>query len=97
MSFLQQLRDASPELVMPTENPPPAGKPVHIHSYILDTDLWIIPDGWTGELDGPVYTDSEIRELDRLQPSPDELRQIHTAKVHLDGVLEPDAHTYPLK
>jgi hypothetical protein len=97
MSFLQQLRDASPELVMPTENPPPAGKPVHIHSYILDTDLWIIPDGWTGELDGPVYTDSEIRELDRLQPSPDELRQIHTAKVHLDGVLEPDAHSYPLE
>ena len=67
------------------ENPPPVAKPVHIYSRILNTDLWVVPDGWTGELDGPIYTDSEVRELDRLQVTAEELRVIHRAKIELDG------------
>jgi len=62
--------------------------PRHIYSRLLDTDLWVVPDGWTGELQGPVYTGSEIRELDRLQATPDELRKIHAAKMVIDGEIE---------
>ena len=63
---------------------------VHIYSRILDTEIWVVPDGWTGELDGPVYTDSEIRELERLQVTAKELRVIHRAKIGLDGdVMRP--------
>jgi hypothetical protein len=58
---------------------------LQIRSRILDTEVWVVPDGWTGELDGPTYTDSEIRELVRLQPIPEELRAIHRTKVQLDG------------
>jgi len=63
---------------------------VHIHSRLLDTDLWVVPDGWVGELDGPVYTDSEIRHLDKLNVTPDELRLIHAAKMAIDGELKWD-------
>jgi hypothetical protein len=59
--------------------------PAHIHSKILKTDIWIVPDGWVGELDGVVYSDAEVRELDRLQPTNEELWQIHMAKIELVG------------
>ncbi len=57
----------------------------HIHSRILDAEVWIVPDGWTGELVGPVYADAEIRELNRQAVTAEELSLIHSAKVELDG------------
>jgi len=68
---------------------------VHIHSRILETDLYVVPNDWTGELDGLVYADREVRELDRLKVTPDELRKIHAAKTATDGVIEPDAQPSP--
>jgi hypothetical protein len=59
----------------------------HIYSHILDTELWIVPDGWEGELDGQVYTDSEIHELDGCQVTTEELRTLHRTKVELDGEI----------
>ena len=85
MGFLQQLRESSPDLDIPADVTPPKREPVHIYSRILGTEIWVVPDGWTGELDGPIYTDSEVRELDRLQVTAEELRVIHRAKIELDG------------
>jgi len=58
---------------------------LHIHSRTLGTDLWVVPDGWTGDLDGPVYTDTEVQELHLQQVTPEQLKQIHAAKVAIDG------------
>jgi|GEM_PF-2437544 len=63
--------------------------PVHIYSHILDTELWVVPDDWAGELDGPAYTDSEIQQLDRLEVTAAELKVIHTTKIALDGDVFP--------
>jgi len=70
-------------------------KPIHIHSRILDANLWIVPDGWTGKLDGPVYSDTEVRELNQLQPTPEELRAIHRAKIGINGDVVPSDGTGP--
>ncbi|MDA0748979.1 MAG: hypothetical protein O2954_20870 [bacterium] len=69
-------------------------EPVRIHSRTLNANLWIVPDGFQGHLDGPVYTDTEVRELDRLSVTPEQLRTIHAAKVGIDGEIVPQEPEY---
>jgi hypothetical protein len=56
-----------------------------IYSRILYEEVWIVQDGWVGELGGTTYSHSEVLELDRLQVTSDDLRKIHAAKIALDG------------
>ena len=42
--------------------------PLKIHSRLLDTELWLVPEGYAGPaLDAPVYTAAECRLLVALQ------------------------------
>ncbi|MDA0710553.1 MAG: hypothetical protein O3B73_10145 [bacterium] len=96
VGFLDTLRSATQDVTVEKHAPRPEpprreGKPLHIYSRILNEAIWVVPDGFQGHLDGPVYSDSEVRELDRANPTPEELRRIHAAKVELDGeVVAPE-------
>ena len=99
MGFLETLRSATQGVTVEKHISKPEARPddesLHIYSRILNADVWVVPEGFQGSLDGPVYRDSEVRELDRLNPTPDQLRTIHAIKVKLDGeVVSPELEEY---
>ena len=59
--------------------------PFRIRSRTLDAEVWIVPDGWSEPVSGPAYTWAEVRELERQNATPEELRAVHLVKAHLDG------------
>ncbi len=65
--------------------------PLKIYSHLLDTELWLVPKGYSGPpLDAPVYTAAECRLLVALQPEAGQLLAIHLVKEHLAGELVED-------
>ena len=65
--------------------------PLKIHSRLLDTELWLVPEGYAGPaLDAPVYTAAECRLLVALQPSAGQLQAIDLVKEQLAGELVED-------
>lgn len=67
---------------------------IHIRGGHLDTDIWVVPDGWVDDPGSNVYTDSEILELAQLNPTPDVLRAIHLVKTTFEGCVKP-AYSIP--
>ena len=61
--------------------------PFAIRSRILDTEVWIIPAGWTEQVPGPAYTHAEVAILDRQTVTPDSLRAVHLVRVAIDGEI----------
>jgi hypothetical protein len=62
--------------------------PLKIRSRLLDTEIWLVPEGYGGPpLDAPAYTTAECRLLVALQPDALQLRAIHLVKEHLGGEL----------
>lgn len=65
--------------------------PLKIYSRLLDTELWLVPEGYRGPpLDAPAYTAAECRLLVALQLDAAQLRALHLVKEHLAGELVED-------
>ena len=65
--------------------------PLKIRSRLLDADLWLVPEDYSGPpLDAPTYTAAECRLLVALQLDALQLRAIHLVKEHLAGELVED-------
>ena len=91
--LLAELRQRKAEAIeaLKAEQEP---QPLHIFSRILNAEIWVVPEGFQGHLDGPVYTDAEVRELDRLSVTGEQLRTIHAVRVELDGEIVPQEPEY---
>ena len=73
-------------------------EPLKIHSRLLDTVLWLVPENYAGPpLDAPVYSAAECALLLALQPTPAQLQAIHLVKEVLAGeLIADDAETTAL-
>jgi len=62
--------------------------PLKIHSRLLGTEIWLVPEGYSGPpLDAPAYTAAECRLLVELKLEADQLRALHLVKEHFAGEL----------
>lgn len=65
---------------------------VKLYSHILDGYLWVVQDSndWPGlkEKEEPVYDAKEIKELQGMDLTPEELKAVHEVKKAFKGTIQ---------
>lgn len=82
LDALRAEADRPPE---PAPSDPLPGYPFAIRSRTLDTEVWIIPDGWPDPVPGPAYTHAEVAALARQGVTGEALRKLHQVRETFDG------------